>query len=120
MQAGVQRPTGITILAVLAIIGGLLGLLGGCASLGVGTLATGTNTSGGGLLLVLGVIALANACLSLAFGIGAWLLKPWAWTLGVASQVISLLLAVWNIIQGGSIASALIGMIIAAIILYYL
>ena len=101
-----KRPTGITILAVLAVIGGLLGLLGGLA------------------LLVfvppLGVIVLVVAILDFAFAYGAWTLKPWGWTLGVALQVVSLLLAVWYIANGSSIISQGLNILIAVIILFYL
>jgi hypothetical protein len=57
---------------------------------------------------------------SLAFAYGAWTLKPWAWTLGIAIQIISLVLAVLTIIGGGDIAGQIISIAIAGIILYYL
>jgi hypothetical protein len=119
MQTSAQRPMGITILAVLAIIGGLFGLLAGCGALGIGSFAAGTGVSGGGSLLILGVITLINSILLLAFGVGAWTLQPWAWLLGVISQGISVVLGLWNIVTGNA-GGGIISIIIAGVIVYYL
>ena len=73
------RPTGITILAVLAAIGGVFGLLGGFGVLFVG---------GDRLVRRRGASSACArsryAALLIAFAWGAWTLKPWAWPLGVA------------------------------------
>jgi hypothetical protein len=78
--AAAARPTGITILAILAGIGGVLGLLGGFALFLGGTVLFG---AAGALF---GLAALALAALSLAFSWGAWTLQAWAWPLGVAGR----------------------------------
>ncbi|MDQ6692904.1 MAG: hypothetical protein M3014_00555 [Chloroflexota bacterium] len=114
MQATAQRPTGITILAVLAIIGGVFGVLGAVALMGLGAVGAG------GLAVAIGGGLLVQAILNLAFGFGAWTLKPWAWTLGIVSQVISLLLAVLAIVNGTAIGSEIVPIVIAGAILYYL
>ena len=115
MQGSVQRerPLGVTILAVLAIISGILGLLGGVALLGLGAAGLG------GVAAIMGILVLVLAVLELAFGFGAWTLQPWAWTLGVASQVLSRCHC-RDIAMGGSITGQIVGIIIAAVILYYL
>jgi hypothetical protein len=110
-----QRPTGVTILAVLAIIFGALGILGSI------TIITGGALVGGALISILGVITLITSALALAFGIGAWTLKPWAWTLGVANYILSLVVSVIFIISGAStIGQQILSIVIAAAILYYL
>ena len=63
------RPTGITILAVLAAIGGVFGLLGGFGVLFVGGIVSS------GAVVVLGLCALAYAGLLIAFAWGAWTLQ---------------------------------------------
>lgn len=91
MTAQQQRPTGITILAVLGIIAGVLGLMGGCGLVGLGAFTgvlgaqSGVGDLGilGGLTGLWGILLLALAVVEIAFGIGAWTLKPWAWTLGL-------------------------------------
>jgi hypothetical protein len=116
------RPTGVTILAVLAAIGGVLGLLGGVALLGLGGIAAGAtgNAAFFGLGAFAGIISVAIAIGSLAFAYGAWMLKPWAWSLGVVLQLVSLVWAVLLVISGGDIFSQGISIVIAGIILYYL
>jgi hypothetical protein len=124
-----QRPTGITILAVLAIIGGVLGILGGCGVVAGGALigamgaqaGVGNVTAGGGLLSVYGIVILAIAVADIVFGIGAWTLKPWAWMLGLVLQGISVVVAIVSILAGwSSIGSQIIGLAVNAVIIYYL
>jgi hypothetical protein len=109
-----QRPTGITILAVLAAIGGVLGLFGGFVLLFAGTVVFG------GLGALLGIAALAYAALLLAFAYGAWTLQPWAWPLGVAGAIFGIVISILYIIGGQSIASQALGIIVDGAILYYL
>ena len=113
---------GITILAVLSAIGGVLGLLGGIALVGLGGVAAASTGSAAffGLGAIWGVLLLATAIASLVFAYGAWTLKPWAWPLGVALQVISLALSLLTILSGGDISGQIISIVISAIILYYL
>ena len=116
------RPTGVTILAVLAAIGGVLGLLGGVALLGLGGIAAGAtgNAAFFGMGAFAGIISVAIAIASLAFAYGAWMLQPWAWSLGVVLQLVSLVWAVLLVVSGESIFSQGISIVIAGIILYYL
>ncbi len=109
------RPTGITILAVLAAIGGVFGLLGGFGVLFVGGVVSS------GAVIVLGLCALAYAGLLIAFAYGAWTLKPWAWALGVAVAIFGIVVAILQVILGGSsIFSQIISIVIDGAILYYL
>lgn len=133
------RPTGVTVLAVLSILGAIaflfsgavlvgVGLIigtyagtqltnslatsgySGLASLGAGTIAA-ILTAFGAILLILGIVYLA---LAVGFLGG----KGWAWTLGVIGYIIGIVL---NIVQIalGSYSSAF-GVIIGILILYYL
>lgn len=121
MQGSSARPMGVTILAVLAAIGGVFGILGGLALIGLGGLAAGVVGGGlAGLAFLFGLITLVLAVLSLAFAYGAWTLKPWAWMLGIGIEAASIVLAAINVIGGASPTSQIIGVAIAAIIIYYL
>lgn len=120
-----QRPSGITILAVLALIGGLLSLFAALAFFGLGALTSAAlGTVGGfvfgGVAIVLGIITLISAALSLAFAYGAWNLKPWGWLMGVASQGLSVLITLINIVRGADFLGQLLSLVIAGAILYYL
>lgn len=112
--AAAARPTGITILAVLAAIGGVFALFGGLVIFTAGTVIFG------GLGAILGLAFLAYAGLILAFAYGAWTLQPWAWPLGVAGAAFGIVLAVLNIIGGSSIVSQIISIAVDGGILYYL
>ncbi len=116
------RPTGITILAVLSAIGGVLSILGGIALVGLGGFGAASTGEAAlfGMGAIFGILLLASGVASLAFAYGAWTLQPWAWTLGVALQIISLVLSVLTIVSGGDISGQIISIAIAAIILYYL
>jgi hypothetical protein len=123
-----QRPTGVTILAILAIIGGVFGLLGSLAIFAMGGLVTAGGAVGaaphavlgGGMLMGLAIYGLVTSVLSLAFGVGAWTLQPWAWTLGVIAEGLSLLGSLVQILNGHSIGSQILGIVISGLILYYL
>lgn len=114
------RPTGITILAVLSAISGVLSILAGLALLAGGA-ALAAAVAVGGLFTIFGLVAIVVGALSLAFAYGAWMLLPWAWTLGIASQLIGIGVTVVQIVLGyQSITGAVIGVAISLIILYYL
>jgi hypothetical protein len=116
------RPTGITILAVLSAIGGVLTILVGIAAIGLGGIGAAASGQAAffGLGVVFGIIALALGIASLAFAFGAWTLQPWAWSLGVILQAANIIFAVVAVIGGSDISSQIIGVAIAGIILYYL
>ena len=99
-----ERPLGVTILAILEILGGILSIIGG---FGLVTLAMLMGPLGflfmivGGLTLLLGIIALI-------IGWGLWSLKSWAW---MAALIINLINLILNILSGGYL-SAVINLII--------
>ena len=108
MQSTTQRPLGITILAVLAAIGGVLGLFGGIVSF------AGYPISG--------VLGLLLAIAYLAFAYGAWTLQPWAWMIGIVVVGLAVILTIVNffIYPGYGIISLILGLLVPGIILYYL
>jgi hypothetical protein len=108
MQNTAARPLGVTILAVLAIIGGLLGLFGAFTVIALG----------GATWLLVGLVSLVQSLAALAFGFGAWTLRPWAWSLGIIVYGVNVILDVVYLIGGNP--SSIVSLIIAGIILYYL
>ena len=114
------RPTGITILAILAAISGVFGILGSIALIGGGAFigAQTGNAALGGLAAVVGAILLISSILSLLFAWGAWGLQAWAWTLGVVLQAVSIVLGLFQLINGNF--GAVISIAIAGAITYYL
>jgi hypothetical protein len=125
-----QRPQGITILAILAAVGGVLGIFGAIALFGLGALsgavlgAAGAAGGGflvGGFAMFWGLVVLAQSAASLGFAYGAWFLKPWAWMLGIAVEGAGILVAFINLIGGSSdFFGFIISAAIAGAIIYYL
>lgn len=128
-MTGAARPTGVTILAVLALIGGIFSVLGGLLLL-MGGAMLGAAVGGaegaayGGLAFLFGVIALASGILYLAFAYGAWTLKPWGWALGIIAALASLVFTAISAVMSGNImgtlTSSIISIAVAVAILWYL
>lgn len=129
-----QRPTGVTILAILALIGGVFGLIAGLGIMAGGALLGGIAASGGadaataaafgGFAIIIGILTLLGAVFQLAFFFGAWTAKAWGWILGIISALWSITVGVIGAVMSGDIVSGLmsnvISFAIAAVILYYL
>ena len=112
-----NRPFGVTLIAILALIGGLFGLcwptlafLGSALLPGI----FGTIGALAGIFLIIGPI------LQLVFAYGAFKLRSWAWYLGLIATGITIIGVVINLINGASILSALWGSILSIIIFIYL
>jgi hypothetical protein len=114
------RPTGITVLSILAFISGAIGTLSWLSKLAGKPIwgAGGAAFVGGAydywtVLLILSV-------LQVAFAYGAWTLKPWGWWLGMALQVVSIAFALLYVVLGSSFAAQMLTILISAVLLYYL
>ena len=129
MQPKPKRPTGVTVLAILEILGGLAGLGGGAVLIGVAALVSSSNfatlypqLSGIGsvstLLYALGALALIFGILGLVLGVGFLGGKSWAWTLGIVVGVLNIIVSLVE--TGIGFYSSIIGIIFPIIIIYYL
>ena len=125
-----KRPTGVTIIAILIIIGGILLLLAGIGGVAVGSLFISQIIGLG--FVIIGAIILAVGIGYLVVSYGLLKGKRWAWTItvvllfiGIAINVVSIIFGSFAInmdistfltVNSGNIA----GIIISVIILYYL
>ena len=107
------RPLGVTILGILWIIGGLFAIFGGVIGGSILSVA-----GFGGMGAALGVTAFIIGIIDLLLGIGCFKAWSWVWIVGVIFSAISILIGIVSLLTTG--LSALLGIIIAAIILYYL
>jgi hypothetical protein len=99
-----NRPFGVTIIAILAILGGIGSLVGGIT-----------------LVVIIPVLGAALIIIGLAyFGVayGLWQGLKWAWIITLIVTVIAFISGVGSIIVGN--VGAVIPVIINAIIIYYL
>ncbi len=115
-----NRPLGVTIIAILAFINGLVGLcVPGLVIIGGGISAL---FSGGlGLVIVCGGLLLAaGPILWLIVAYGAWNLRPWAWWVGMVATGVTVVGVVINIINGVGILQAVASAPLSVIIFIYL
>ncbi len=141
-----SRPTGVTIIAILNIIAGVVMLI---AAIGIitfgallptlppsafnqseiqGNLTVGQNSIPpgvplgpifGGIGIVFGAILLAIAIASFVVAYGLWKGLGWAWTVTVILSIISIVFNAISIATAGNFGG-IVSIIISIIILYYL
>lgn len=116
---GAIRPTGIAVLAILEVVGGLIWLI---AAKVLFDLADWNNYWYGnpGYAQILGLVAGAAAIAGFAVAWGFWSVRRWAWMLGCSLAIVAAALAVLSLAGGGNAGSAVINVGINAAVLYYL
>jgi hypothetical protein len=122
-----NRPVGVTVIAILQLIGGIFSILAGFFVIGVGRyIVTGgvpmdegaSPTAFGGVTAALGSLILLLGVLSIVLSIGMFQVKGWAWLGTLIVQGLNILFAVVFALTGGGIN--FVGLILAGIIVYYL
>ena len=145
MQAK-HRPTGVTIIAILTIIEGILLLLAGISLVVIGGFISTSTTSSTSHTIsqFLGVIAAAIGGVLLVIGIGYLVMfygllkgKTWAWTITVILLLIGIAIQIISMAIGGTLTASagngtstdqylseiigtIVGLAINIIMLYYL
>jgi uncharacterized membrane protein (DUF2068 family) len=117
----------VTILAVLCVIGGLLALIFGSLFTFMGpTIAAQAAAADeaaamatGPMMMGFGVFGLIMGLLYLITAYGLFGLKPWAWMVAVVVQVLAFVSHLAGFFQG-QVAGAVVGLLIAGGILFYL
>jgi uncharacterized membrane protein len=117
-----HRPLGVTIIAILTIIGGILLLLSGLSLLILGTLlsvtpsgtSTTTTTYSHPIAKVFGIISAATGSVLLVIGIGYIVMfygllkgKRWAWSITIILLLIGIAIQIVSTITGGVINASL-------------
>lgn len=124
MQATqIQRPLGVTILAILQLIAGLLGLCFPTVLLVGGTLLAFLGTVGtfvGVLGVLAGLLMLIGPLLHLIVAYGALNLRRWAWWLGILATGVDVLGAILNVWNGVGLIAAIIPVGFSLIVFVYL
>ena len=125
-----KRPTGITILAVIYLIMGLMSLVWSGLVFGYGSLnlffgsvvGAEAMASYGGSNVWLGILGLVTAGVQIATAVGLLTMKRWAWYLAILAAGLSLVEGLFGVFSGGIFAfiCAGFGLIIPIGILIYL
>ena len=118
-----QRPTGITVISILMIIGGLILLFTGIAPLVIGPLISiDSDYSTGSLGFLITIGGLALVILGIASLIVSWGLlkgKRWARTITLIISFIAIIFAIISLVSSGDLTHV-ISIIIYGIIIYYM
>ncbi len=116
-----RRPTGVYLLAVLAIMDGVFDLVAAFTALTAASVVDTRAMLGGGMLTLLGLVLLVIAFLLFCLGYGLWMVRPWAWSLGIGLEVLNIGLGVVRLVGGREIyPGVLLTFLLAGTILYYL
>jgi hypothetical protein len=102
-----QRPIGVTIIAVLAILGGIAFLASGLGTLLIPLI---------GIFIGSGLFILGLAYFLMAYGL--WNGKSWAWTLTLILSGIGIIVGIGSIVVGN--IGSIFHIIINVIVIYYL
>jgi hypothetical protein len=103
-----SRPLGVTIIAILAVIGGIGSVLSGFAIMAIIPLL---GIIFGGLLIIIGL-----AYFVVAYGL--WKGLNWAWNITLIVSVIGIIVGLGSIVVGN--IGALFHLIVNVIVIYYL
>lgn len=119
----IHRPLGVTILAILQLIAGLLGLCIPTLLLIGGTLVAFLGSVGtfiGALGILTGLLMLIGPLLHLIVAFGALNLRRWAWWLGIIATGVDVLGAALNVWNGAGLIAAIIPVGFSLIVFIYL
>jgi uncharacterized membrane protein HdeD (DUF308 family) len=122
------RPTGVTILAVLEIIGGIFSLLAAAAFFALGALVgeagmgmveelPGIGFLAGALAALLGGVFIIAGLVAFLLAYGFWTGRGWAWILGIIFSIVGIVLGVVSLIGN---SASIVGILINILIIYYL
>lgn len=130
-----NRPTGVTILAVLQAILSGMSLLAGISILALkdvfleALVATPEFQQSAqdlppgvleGVATATGIIVLISGLIGLLLAYGLFKLKGWAWIVTLIFQILGILSSIINLINGISPGVTVIQLVIAGVIVYYL
>ena len=131
MEGGqeMKRPLGLTIIAWLAIVGGALQILGSLGLVGFGAFgmligSTGLITTSAlvatGFPMWTGVALMAFGAISVVFGYGAMVERPWSWTMGIVLYALNLFAGFALLALTGVGVTMLFVLLMSAVIFGYL
>ena len=129
--ASKTRPTGVTVIAILNIISGIIMLIGGVGLAAIGSILptmTTLDPNAAGQMAIAGLLGVGGVAvggiliiLGLISFIVAWGLlkgKSWAWSVTVILSIISVVIGIISLVAGNF--GSIVNIIIAGIIIYYL
>lgn len=95
-----QRPCGVMLMVIFLFLQGIFMLIAGIFGI-FGLVVLVFNPSQGGALLTHGIIYFTLGILSIAFSIGMFLLKPWAFWAAITIAAFNLVVSLIVLVQTG-------------------
>jgi hypothetical protein len=139
LNSNTKRPIGVTIIAILTIIGGIALLIGGLGFITFGGILSAVSSEGssteaadiaalGMVPMILGIGMVIIGIIYLIVSYGLLKGKGWAWTITIIVMIIGIVIQIISAISTGLLTSSLtsavathiIGIIISGIIIFYL
>ena len=121
MNTHAPRPGGVVFVAVLLILCGVLGIIGGAMSIIAGSQHTSTAVEGvelnGTGLMALGIFFIASGVLNLHFAFGILRGSRVARMIITILQVLSIAAGVWGLFSGGGIFQSIHGILFPLVII---
>ena len=125
---------GVTVMAVVAVLAGIMDILAGLGDIGIGggfLTKIGYGTTLDGIMMIVGVVVVAVGILGLVSGFGLWRERDWAWLIarlwaslciivGLVSAGLSLLGTTLTSEIIAAIGAALVPAVAGAVVLWYL
>lgn len=121
------RPTGVTVLAILAILAGSIAILLGLALIAAGTFASVLGVNADTRVLdVIGAVGAGAGVLVILYGIfdlavayGLFTRRRWAWYAAIVIVILQALQALGSLVAGDFV-SAIVGFAIVGLVVWYL
>jgi len=111
------RPVGVTILAILEVVSGILGIVGGAFLLGLADMMV-FRVRVEAILMILSLILMIVGFVQFVMAYGLWAAQGWAWTGTLILAVIGAIFAVVNMARGNILG--LITLILDLAAIFYL
>lgn len=124
-----ERPRGLTIIGWLALVGGVLQILGSLGLVGIGSFGIFIGSTGAVSIAILrdfgfplwtGILLMILGVLGIVLGYGILEERPWSWTVGVTLYVLNLLAAFALLLVTGLGVTVVFVGILSAVVLWYL
>lgn len=134
MTGSGDRPVGVSVMAAVAVLAGILDVLAGLGDIGIGggfLTKIGFGTALDGIMMIVGVGLVAVGVLGLVSGFGLWTEREWAWliarlwaslcvVIGLVSAGLSLFGTTLTSEIIAAIGAAIVPAIAGAVVLWYL
>ena len=119
----VQRPLGVTLLAILHVLQAAVVFLIGLVLMILGTLIRSMMRVYyprlfAGILPIIGVLLIILGLLYIGFAYGLWTGKGWAWTLSLIFAVLGIIGSLVSLVRGGFVS--IVTLVLDVVIIYYL